>query len=150
MIYYEYTITVSGGTSKLNKDIYLYKNNRNIDYYFDIKEAQFNFSEQSIGDITQYVGATEGQLKLMKSDGTGKKLMTGKIPVSTASTRQGMVHFRILEELIDEDVEIGDYDFQIDLFDDEDGRITIPPVLGQLHILDPIFDDGEQDENYSN
>lgn len=140
MIYYEYTITVSGGTSKLNKDIYLYKNNRNIDYYFDIKEAQFNFSEQSIGDIPQYVGATEGQLKLMKADGT-IKLMTEKIPVSKASTRQGMVHFRILDELINEDVELGDYDFQIDLFDDEGGRITIPPVLGQLHVLDPIFDD---------
>lgn len=35
-IFYDYTITVDGDKAKLDKNIYLYKNNKNITYYFKI------------------------------------------------------------------------------------------------------------------
>lgn len=149
MIYYEYTITVNGGTAKLNKDIYLFKGNQNIDYAFNIKEAQFVFGDpNSIEDVTAYIGATKAKMKLIKSDKTGKKIMTDFIPVATDGNFPGRVHFRINDTLFDEDVELGDYDFQIDLFDDSNGRVTIPPVYRQLHVLEPIFDDSEKNITY--
>lgn len=132
-IYYEYIITVDGNTSSLNRDIYIYKNNKNIDYYFIINNAAFNFDDLSSDDG---VIAPYASVKLL--DPNGKKLMTKK-----ANIINGKVHLKINETLIDEDTEVGSYSFQIDLYDGENGRVSIPPVINKLHVLDPIFDDDE-------
>ena len=132
-IYYQYIITVNGDTATLNRDIYVYKNNRNIDYYFVINNAAFNFDD--IESIDKVV-APYASVKLL--DPSGKKLMTKK-----ASIVDGKVHLRVNETLIDEDTEVGTYSFQIDLYDGENGRVSIPPVINRFHVLNPIFDDDE-------
>lgn len=43
MIKYDYEITVNGNQAKLNKDIYLFRGNKNVHYYFAVKNASFNF-----------------------------------------------------------------------------------------------------------
>ena len=39
MIKYDYTVTVTGNTAKLDKDIYLFRGNKNVHYYFAIKNS---------------------------------------------------------------------------------------------------------------
>lgn len=132
-IFYEYTITVNGDTASLNRDIFIFKNNRNIDYYFIIKDATFCFDNLS---SSENINAPYASIKLL--DPNGKKLMTKKVNVI-----DGKVHLKITETLIDEDTEIGSYSFQIDLYDGENGRISIPPVINKLHVLAPLFDDDD-------
>lgn len=132
-IFYEYTITVEGETASLNRDIFIFKNNRNIDYYFIIKNAAFNFDDLS---NNENVKAPYASVKLLNPN--GKKIMTKK-----ANIIDGKVHLKITESLIDEVTEVGTYSFQIDLYDGEDGRVSIPPIIDKLHVLNPIFDDDE-------
>lgn len=132
-IYYEYIITVNGGTASLNKDIYLYKNNKNIDYYFIINNADFNFLDAESNAITK---APYASVKLLNP--SGKKILSKKAEITN-----GKVHLRINETLIDEDSEIGTYTFQIDLYDGQNGRVSIPPIFNRFHVLDSLFDDDE-------
>lgn len=37
LIKYDYEITVNGNQAKLNKDIYLFRGNKNVHYYFAVK-----------------------------------------------------------------------------------------------------------------
>ena len=131
-IFYDYTITVNENKAALNKDIYLYKDNRNIIYYFSIKNAPFKFVD--LTDMIESTEATYANIKILKPNGVKKKF--SKIPIEN-----GKVKLKIDSEFIDEISEIGDYTFQIDLFDNEDGFITIPPVYNQFHVLEPLFDD---------
>ena len=137
MITYDYVITVKGDKASLDKDIYLYRWNRNVDYYFTIRDASFIFEEV---DVTKF--AKRATFKIIKPN--GDKLMT--LPLDYEDYRG--VKLRILGSLLDDLDEIGDYSFQIDLYDGEGGRITIPPVIGQMHVLEPIFDDGDPYEAY--
>lgn len=132
-IYYEYIITVNGSIATLNKDIYLYKNNKNIDYYFIIKNADFNFLDL---DSNKLDNAPYASIKLLNP--SGKKILSKKADITN-----GKVHLRINETLIDEDSEIGTYTFQIDLYDGENGRVSIPPIVNKFHVLDSLFDDDE-------
>ena len=40
-IFYNYTITVDGNKATMDKNIYLYRKNKNVDYYFEIKLNNF-------------------------------------------------------------------------------------------------------------
>ena len=130
-IFYNYTITVNGGKASLDKDIYLYKNNKNIDYYFSINNADFNFKDVESDKIIKPPYAS---IKILNP--SGKKIMTKK-----ANIENGKVHLKITEDMIDEITEVGTYTFQIDLYDGESGRVSIPPVYDRLHILEPLFED---------
>lgn len=134
MIYYDYTITVKGDKASLNKNIYLYRRNLNIDYYFKVVDASFVFKEV---DRTEW--ATQATIKMINP--SGKKIASKPIYIGS----DNKIHLRIQEMLIDEVSEVGSYTFQIDLYDSEGGRVTIPPVEGQLIVLEPLFDDGEHD-----
>jgi hypothetical protein len=134
MIYYDYTITVKGNKASLNKNIYLYRRNLNIDYYFKVIDASFVFKE-----VDRTEGATQATIKMINP--SGKKIASKPIRIGS----DNKIHLRIQEMLIDDVSEVGSYTFQIDLYDSEGGRVTIPPVEGQLIVLEPLFDDGEHD-----
>lgn len=53
-----------------------------------------------------------------------------------AKVENGKIHLKVTEDLIDEEVEVGDFDLVFDLFDDTDGAVTIPKVIGQFHVLE--------------
>lgn len=133
-IFYNYTITVNGNKASMDKNIYLYRKNKNVDYYFEIKNACFKF-EDEINYIISY-NAKYARFRVIKPDGT--KFFTEKREVEN-----GYVKFSVTEDLIDERAEVGTYVFQIDLYDGSNGFITIPPIYNQFHVLEPLFDEDE-------
>lgn len=133
-IFYNYTITVDGNKANMDKNIYLYRKNKNVDYYFEIKNACFKF-ENEINYVVSY-NAEYARFRILKPDGT--KFFTEKRKVEG-----GYAKFSVTEDLIDERIEVGTYVFQIDLYDEDDGFITIPPIYNQFHVLEPLFDEEE-------
>lgn len=133
-IFYNYTIIVNGNKASMDKNIYLYRKNKNVDYYFEIKNACFKF-EDEINYIISY-NAKYARFRVIKPDGT--KFFTEKREVEN-----GYAKFSVTEDLIDERAEVGTYVFQIDLYDGSNGFITIPPIYNQFHVLEPLFDEDE-------
>lgn len=133
-IFYNYTITVNGNKASMDKNIYLYRKNKNVDYYFEIKNACFKF-EDEINYIISY-NAKYARFRVIKPDGT--KFFTEKREIEN-----GYAKFSVTEDLIDERAEVGTYVFQIDLYDGSNGFITIPPIYNQFHVLEPLFDEDE-------
>ena len=138
-IFYDYTITVDGDKAKLNKNIYLYKDNKNITYYFTIQNAPFKFIKAV--DMIESLNASTADIKILKPNGIKKRITN--IPIEN-----GKVKWEIDDKIMDEISEIGKYTFQIDLYDDAEnkGRVTIPPVIEQFYVLAPIFEDSEATE----
>ena len=136
-IFYNYTITVNGNKASLNSHIYLYKNNKNIDYYFTIKNAPFLFKDEV--NMIESINASTARIKFIKPNGE-------KITFKNIVIENGKIKLRIDDKFIDEISEIGDYSFQIDLYDNNTeniGMVTIPPVINEFHVLAPLFDDDE-------
>ena len=53
-IKYNYEVSVNDNKAKLNKDIFLFRGNRNIHYYFSIKGARFTFSKENEDLLESY------------------------------------------------------------------------------------------------
>lgn len=127
MIKYDYTVTVTGNTAKLDKDIYLFRGNKNVHYYFAIKNASFNFKGTT--DLIEKTNAINAAVTVVKPNAV-------EVANAIAPVENGKIHLKVTEDLIDEEVEVGDFDLVFDLFDDTDGAVTIPKVIGQFHILE--------------
>lgn len=127
MIKYDYEITVTGNTAKLNKDIHLFRENKNVHYYFAIKNASFNFKGST--DLIEKTNAINAAVTVIKPNGV-------EVANAIAPVENGKIHLKVTEDLIDEEVEVGDFDLVFDLFDDVDGAVTIPKVAGQFHVLE--------------
>lgn len=127
MIKYDYTVTVTGNTAKLDKDIYLFRGNKNVHYYFAIKNASFNFKGTT--DLIEKTNAINAAVTVVKPNAV-------EVASAIAKVENGKIHLKVTEDLIDEEVEVGDFDLVFDLFDDTDGAVTIPKVIGQFHVLE--------------
>lgn len=127
MIKYDYEITVNGNQAKLNKDIYLFRGNKNVHYYFAIKNASFNFKGST--DLIEKTNAINAAVTVIKPNNV-------EVASAIAKVENGKIHLKVTEDLIDEEVEVGDFDLVFDLFDDTDGAVTIPKVIGQFHVLE--------------
>lgn len=127
MIKYDYEITVNGNTAKLNKDIYLFRGNKNVHYYFAVKNASFNFKGST--DLIEKTNAINAAVTVIKPNNV-------EVASAIAKVENGKIHLKVTEDLIDEEVEVGDFDLVFDLFDDVDGAVTIPKVAGQFHVLE--------------
>lgn len=127
MIKYDYEITVNGNQAKLNKDIYLFRGNKNVHYYFAVKNASFNFKGST--DLIEKTNAINAAVTVIKANNV-------EVASAIAKVENGKIHLKVTEDLIDEEVEVGDFDLVFDLFDDTDGAVTIPKVIGQFHVLE--------------
>lgn len=127
MIKYDYEITVNGNQAKLNKDIYLFRGNKNVHYYFAVKNASFNFKGST--DLIEKTNAINAAVTVIKPNNV-------EVASAIAKVENGKIHLKVTEDLIDEEVEVGDFDLVFDLFDDTDGAVTIPKVIGQFHVLE--------------
>lgn len=127
MIKYDYEITVNGNQAKLNKDIYLFRGNKNVHYYFAVKNASFNFKGST--DLIEKTNAINAAVTVIKPNNV-------EVASAIAKVENGKIHLKVTEDLIDEEVEVGDFDLVFDLFDDTDGAVTIPKVAGQFHVLE--------------
>lgn len=122
---YNYEVSVNENRAKLNKDIFLFRGNRNIHYYFSIKGARFAFEKE--GDLIENANAIYAAVTVIKPNGV-------EVANAIAPVENGLIHLKVTEDLIDEEVEIGDFDLVFDLFDDNEGAVTIPKIKGQFHV----------------
>jgi hypothetical protein len=126
LIKYNYEISVNDNKARLNKDIFLFRGNRNIHYYFSIKGARFTFSKTN-EDLIESSNAIYAAVTVIKPNGL-------EVANAIAPVEDGVIHLKVTEDLIDEEVEVGDFDLVFDLFDDSEGAVTIPKIKGQFHV----------------
>ena len=125
-------ITVKDNISILNESLYLFQNDRNIDLYFTIHDVKFDFltATQSSENTVEETNAKYSTIRILKPNNT--KIISDKFPIE-----DNKVMFTITEDFIDNLDEVGKYKLQISLYDDQDGKITIPHI--EFEVLEPIF-----------
>ena len=137
MIFTERTIKISNDVCQIDNPIVLYRGDYNVEIRFTIIECPYKYSTKNSTNIIETVDASYGQLVI--------KVPNDGLPIfsDVVETNEGSVVFTISGEMIDESIEVGDYTFQIRLFDtNKESRATIPPVENGISIREPIaFED---------
>ena len=133
MIFTERTIKISKDTCEIDKPIVLYRGDYNVEVRFTIIESPFKYTTKNSTNIIEDVKASYGQL-VIKTPNEKPAIFTDVV-----ETNEGSIVFTLSGEMIDETIEVGDYTFQIRLFDSNRGsRATIPPVENGISIREPI------------
>ena len=126
MIYANVELTVGDRKTVANKNIVLYRGDTNVEIRFMIKGNRFVVLE-----------STRAQMIIKRPSAIS--IFSEIVPIENDT-----VIFKITSEMIDELKEIGEYTFQIRLYDDEmNARATLPPCEGCLIINQPIATEGE-------
>lgn len=132
MIYTTAKVTVKNYQASIDKPIVLYRGDRNVEIQFEILESLYRQYRVEGTNVILNLDASYGQLVIQKPDDT--HILGDIVP-----TQEGKVIFTIPAELIDETIEVGQYTFQIRLYnDDQTSRVTLPPVIGGIDIVEPI------------
>jgi hypothetical protein len=125
----EVTMTIEGSTASLSESIYLYRGDRNVDILFTITDAKFKFNEYS-GNILVESTAKYATVNVLKPNGT-----------TFSSERLAIIDNKVVltinQQFIDEVTEVGTHLVQIQLWDTDNGRVTLPPI--NFEVLEPIF-----------
>ena len=137
MIFTERTITVVNNSATINKPLILYRGDKNIELKITIAESQFKFRNNDASNVIETTDASYAQLVINTP-------YNSPIFSEVAATKNGTVIFVISEAMIDEIREVGIYDIQIRLLDDDkQSRVTIPPVSNAIEIREPMaIEDG--------
>ena len=113
-------IRISEGVATFNEKFYVYQNDKGIELHLKLNLFKTSFGTTrkriTFTNPTVFVGAT-----ILKPN--GDVIGRDKIELENDTIR-----FKIDEDLTDDIDEIGIYKIQFHLYDDEDNRITIPPV----------------------
>ena len=133
MIFTERTIKMSNDVCEIDNPIVLYRGDYNVEIRFTIIECPYKYTTKNSTNIIEEVDASYGQLVIrVPNDGS-------PIFSDVVETKKGSVVFTLSREMIDESIEVGDYTFQIRLFDaNKESRATIPPVENGILIREPI------------
>ena len=132
MIYTTAKVTVKNYQATIDKPIVLYRGDRNVEIQFEILESVYRQYRVEGTNVILNLNASYGQLVVQKPD-------HAHILSDITPTKDGKVIFTIPVELIDETVEVGQYTFQIRLYnDDQTSRVSLPPVVGGIDIVEPI------------
>lgn len=132
MIYTASKVTIKNYQATIDKTIILYRGDRNVEIQFEILESVYRQYKVEGPNVILNLNASYGQLVVQKPDYT--HILSDIVP-----TQDGKVIFTIPGELIDESVEVGQYTFQIRLYNnDKTSRVTLPPVVGGIDIVEPI------------
>lgn len=127
MIYIERKIIIKNNEATIEEPIVLYKGDRNIELQFTIENNPFKYKPG--------MDVTYGQLII-------KRPSTTPIFSEPAKMSSSRVLFTVTEEMIDELVELGDYDFQIRLLNtDQTSRGSLPPVTAGIIIKEPLYEE---------
>lgn len=137
MIFTERTITVINDSATINKPLILYRGDKNIELKITIAESQFKFRNNDASNVIETTDASYAQLVINTP-------YNSPIFSDVAVTKNGAVIFVITEAMIDEIREVGAYEIQIRLLDDnKQSRASIPPVSNAIEIREPIaIEDG--------
>lgn len=130
-------LTVSKNTAKLDEEIFLYKNDRNIKLLIEIVDNKYRYKSDDLSNLLVKYKASYAQVKWYKNAEVKKEF-----PIQ--ATDDGKVVFVIEGQLIDEDTELGDYDLQLRLLNESQESIrSLPTIKGAVHILKPLFEEGD-------
>lgn len=132
MIYTTAKVTIKNYQATIDKPIVLYRGDRNVEIQFEILESLYRQYKIDGSNVILNLDASYGQLVVQKPDHT--HILGDIVP-----TQEGKVIFIIPAELIDDAIEVGQYTFQIRLYNDnQTSRVTLPPVVGGIDIVEPI------------
>lgn len=130
-------LTVSKNTAKLDEEIFLYKNDRNIKLLIEIVDNKYRYKSDDLSNLLVKYKASYAQVKWYKNAEVKKEF-----PIQ--ATDDGKVVFVIEGELINEDTELGDYDLQLRLLNESQESIrSLPIIKGAVHILKPLFEESD-------
>lgn len=135
MIYKKCVMTIEKNKATLDEDIYLYRLDKNIELYFTIVNNKYRFNKSDMNNIIMMTNAAFFQVRLYKNAEI-------KYTFAIQPTDGGQAILTITDDLIDDPIEVGDYDFQISLLDEEKtSMISMPIVSKQLHVCEPLVSD---------
>lgn len=137
MIITDCNITVNDKISLADRNIVVYRGDFNVQVTFSITQNNgFKYLNSTTNNnLIESSNASYAQMIVKLQDSDEVIILTEIEP-----TNNGKVTLTIIKEYIDELVEVGAYDYQIRLFSSEKhARITIPPVVGQLIVKEPIM-----------
>ena len=130
MFFTEKRITVKKRSSKIDSPIVLYRGDKNIEVRFSINNNPFTNTSQNI----------YGQL-IMHLPNTDITLFS-----NVNAFINDIVKFILPEDIMDDIVEVGTYNLQLRLFnEDKTSVITIPAIEKGLDIREPIAIEGAAD-----
>ena len=134
VIFTDRAVKVKRGVSSINQPIILYRGDREVEIRFTLKEeAPFMFNKEADSNIIEVSEAAYGQL-VIKTPNDLPAIFSEVTPTS-----EGKIVFKITGEMIDEITEVGNYSFQIRLFNESmNSRVTLPEVNGGIEIREPI------------
>lgn len=126
MIYATVNMTVKDFESECDKKILLYRGDKNVEIRFVICNNKFTVLE-----------STRAQLIIRRPSATS--VFSNIMPIENDT-----VVFVITAEMIDELMELGEYAFQVRLYDESmNARATLPPCEGALIVKAPLVVDNE-------
>lgn len=129
-IYAERTLKIMESNTVMDKDVILYRGNRNVYIFLTIDNLSFGFRNL----LTDYETVMPSHAYIMLLSP-----LYEEIPIGKTEIIDDRIRFCITKQMIDELTEVGDYTIVIDLYDSvEDSLITIPPIEGQLKVRDRI------------
>lgn len=138
MIYTTREININGSTATIDEDIYLFKQDSNIELKFIINDTRFTFQTVESSNVIESSNASYFRVKLLNP--YGKNI---NFPIQEVT--DNYIVLLITGELIDEDTEVGDYTIQIRLYDkDKNSKLTLPAIANCIHIQQPIFNEVEE------
>lgn len=133
MIFTERTIKIAKDVCNIDEPIVLYRGDYNVEARFTIINCPYKYTTKNNTNIIEAVNASYGQL-VIQAPNDGLPIFSDVV-----ETNEGSIVFTISGEMIDESIEVGDYTFQIRLFDaNKESRATIPPVENGISIREPI------------
>ena len=142
-------IKISNGKAELSEDVYVYQKDRGVELRLKLNMIKTNYRsavKSTLFDVDNIYSAAT----ILKPNGD---IISRKKSVVVDNT----IIFTIDKEFTDEVDEIGTYKVQFHLFDDDDNRITIPPIEFEVKELLGIIDEedinhqeGIVDSSYSN
>lgn len=137
MIFTERTIRIVNGLCEIDNPILLYRGDFNVEIRFTIIDCPYKYTAKDASNVIETTNASYGQLVIKTPNGD-------PIFSDVTATNEGAIVFTITGDMIDETIELGEYDFQIRLFDAEKtSRATICPVVGGIKVEEPIaMEDG--------
>lgn len=133
MIFLERTITIKKNNATIDESIVLYKGDKNVELQFVVKNNPYKSKKSTVPTYAQ----------LIIDRKTADSIFSSVVKIANDK-----VTFTVTGDMIDELNELGTYDFQIRLYnDDKTSRATLPPIEQGIIIKEPICEGDEEIEN---
>ena len=139
MIYIERTITIKKNEATIDEPIYLYKGDKNIELQFTIQNNPFKYRNGT--------AIPKAQLIIKKPNDNPDPIIISE-PAKLSNNR---VTFIITDDMTDEEIEIGAYEFQIRLINEDLTSCgTLPKVVDGIILDRPLGEPAAANSTYVN